>query len=141
MSKSRMVLSSRWIATIARYLTGPTDASPSRIDCGLARSSGSPRAEPPISAATASARDAVLPVHLALDLAREEHVGLLERVVVRLGRATELVVDREHRDVVGAEGPIDHHLHRDPAVREDRRIRTGGSAAAGRVADPERVDL
>ena len=38
-----------------------------------------------------------LAVELGLDLAREEHVRLLERVVVRLGRAAELVVDREHR--------------------------------------------
>src|SRR5262245_15388722 len=34
-------------------------------------------------------------VELRLDLALEEEVGLLERVVVLLGRAARLVVDRE----------------------------------------------
>src|SRR4249919_3559798 len=52
----------------------------------------------------------VLAVHLALDLAGDEDVRLLERMVVRLGRAAQLIIDGEHRDVVGPEGPVDHHL-------------------------------
>ena len=45
----------------------------------------------------------VLAVELALDLAGEEDVRLLERVVVGLGRAAQLVVHREHRHVVRTE--------------------------------------
>ena len=72
-------------------------------------------------------------VELGLDLAREEHVRLLERVVVRLRRAADLVVDGEHRHVVGAERLVHEHLHGDPAVREDRDVHAGGLAAARRV--------
>ena len=64
MLKSRIVFSSRSIATIARYFTGPTDASRSRIVFGFARSSAIPRADPPISAATASACDPDRPVRI-----------------------------------------------------------------------------
>ena len=42
--------------------TGPTDDRASRIVFGLARSRAMPRALPPISAATASARDASRPL-------------------------------------------------------------------------------
>jgi hypothetical protein len=64
MLKSLIVFSSRWIATSARYFTGPTDASASRIAWGRARSRPIPRADPPISAATCSANGAVLPVRI-----------------------------------------------------------------------------
>ena len=67
---------------------------------------------------------------------REEHVRLLERVVVRLGRAADLVVDREHRHAVGAERLVDQHLHGDPAVGEDRDVHAGGLPAARRVRRP-----
>ena len=77
-----------------------------------------------------------LAVELGLDLAREEDVGLLERVVVRLRRAADLVVDGEHRHVVGAERLVDEHLHGDPAVGEDRDVHAGGLAAARRVRRP-----
>ncbi len=76
-----------------------------------------------------------LAVELGLDLARQEEVRLLERVVVLLGRAAELVVDREHRQQVGAEDPVDEHLHRDPAVGEQRGVHAGRLAAAGRIVD------
>src|SRR6478735_6280079 len=62
----------------------------------------------PVDRADAGERDVtgsegvVLAVDLALALAGEEDVGLLERMVVRLGGAAELVVDGEHRDVVSA---------------------------------------
>ena len=83
----------------------------------------------------------VLAVELALDLAGEEDVRLLERVVVRLGGAAELVVDGEHRHVVGAEDAVDQHLHRDAAVGEERRVGAGRGAAAGRILDPQRLEL
>src|SRR5690349_4380904 len=51
-----------------------------------------------------------LTVEDALDLTIEEEVRLLERMVVDLGRATRLVVDREHRQQFGPEDPIDQHL-------------------------------
>ena len=51
----------------------------------------------------AGAERVALAVELGLDLALEEEVRLLERVVVRLGGAAGLVVDGEHRHVVGAE--------------------------------------
>ena len=83
----------------------------------------------------------MLAVELRLDLAGEEDVGLLERMVVGLGRAAELVVDREHRHVVGAELVIDEHLHRDPAVHDERRVATGGRTTTGRVLDAQGLEL
>ena len=47
----------------------------------------------------------MLAVELGLDLAVEDQVGLLEGVVVGLCRTVGLVVDREHRQVVGARSP------------------------------------
>ena len=55
-----------------------------------------------------------LSVELRLDLAGEEEVRLLERVVVGLRRAARLVVDGEHRQQVGAEDLVDEHLHAIP---------------------------
>ncbi len=82
-----------------------------------------------------------LPVHLSLDLAGEEEVCLLERVVVLLGRSADLVVDREHRRVIGAERAVDQHLHRDAAVRQERGVHPGRLPAASRIADSERLEL
>ena len=74
----------------------------------------------------------MLPVELTLDLAREEEVRLLERMVVGLGSAADLVVDREHRHVIGAEGMIDEHLHRDPAVDQQGRVHARLKPVRGR---------
>src|SRR3954452_2271481 len=82
-----------------------------------------------------------LAVEDALDLAVKEEVGLLERMVMDLGGATGLVVDGEDGQELGAEDAIDEHLHRDAAVREDRSVHAGGSAATGGVADAERLGL
>ncbi len=76
----------------------------------------------------------LLAVEDALDLAVEEEVRLLERVVVDLRRATRLVVDGEDRQQLGPEDAIDEHLHRDPAVGEDRRVHPGRAPATGWVA-------
>ena len=78
-----------------------------------------------------------LAVQLRLDLAVEEEVGLLERVVVDLRGAARLVVDGEHREQLGAEDPVDQHLHADPAVDDSavsrptgRRPRAGSASAS-----------
>ena len=82
-----------------------------------------------------------LAVELELDLASEEEVGLLERVVVGLGRPADLVVDREHRQQVGAEVAIDEHLHRDPAVDEQGDVHADRLPPVGRIADAECLRL
>ena len=82
-----------------------------------------------------------LAVQLALDLAGKEHVGLLERMVVRLCCSADLVVDGEHRHLVGAERPVDQHLHGDPAVGEDRGVRPGRGATTGGIVDAESLGL
>src|SRR3954451_6826783 len=78
-----------------------------------------------------------LAVELGLDLAGQEEVRLLERVVVRLRRAADLVVDREDREQVGTEDAIDEHLDGDPAVGEEGRVHACRTAPARRIADGE----
>jgi hypothetical protein len=74
-----------------------------------------------------------LAVQLRLDLAVQEEVRLLERVVVDLCRAAGLVVDGEQRQVVGAEHRVDEHLHADAAVDDERGVTADRPAAAGRI--------
>src|SRR5262245_53940642 len=67
----------------------------------------------------AGSEDVHLAVELSLDHAREEVVRLLEWVVVLLRRSVDLVVDREHRQEVGAEDAIEPPLPRDRVVRHE----------------------
>ncbi len=46
-------------------------------------------------------------------------------MVVGAGEAARLVLDHEHRGQVGAEVGVDHHLHGDPAVDEQRGAHAG----------------
>src|SRR6188472_2734790 len=61
-------------------------------------------------------------VELRGDLAVEEEVRLLERVVVDLRRSARLVIDGEHGEQLGAEDAVDEHLHTDAAVDDERRV-------------------
>src|SRR4051794_28600452 len=79
-------VSGRWLG---RLRLEPADAFGARVVEAVDRANARERD-------VARAECVVLAVHLALDLPREEHVGLLERVVVRLGGPAELVVDGEH---------------------------------------------
>jgi hypothetical protein len=53
-----------------------------------------------------------------VDLAVEHVVRLLERVVVRVGSRSRLVVDHEHRVQLRVEPLVHEHLHLDAAVGE-----------------------
>jgi hypothetical protein len=66
-----------------------------------------------------------LAVELALRPALQEQVRLLERVVVPAGRTVRVVVDHEHRGQIRAEVRVDHHLHRDAAVDQQRGAHAG----------------
>ena len=71
-----------------------------------------------------------------VDLSFEDVVRLLERVVVRVGAGSRLVVDHEHRVELRVEPLVDEHLHGDPAVGED-----GGRHAPGHGRRTHRLAL
>ena len=89
----------------------------------------------------AGADDVGSSLQLGLDLAVEEEIGLLERMVMDLCRTARLVVDREHRQQLGAEDAIDEHLDADPAVHHERRVAPGGCPAACRIAECKGLGL
>ena len=62
-----------------------------------------------------------LAVELGIDLAFEDQVRLLVRVVVAPGEPARLVLHHEHREELRAEVGVDHHLHGDAAIDEERR--------------------
>ena len=83
----------------------------------------------------AGAQEDRLAVGERLDLALEDVVRLLERMVVRLRDAAGLVLHHEHRVQHGAEPLVDEHLQRDAAVGEQRRghARRDGGGVDGRA--------
>src|SRR5581483_914270 len=70
------------------------------------------------------------------DLALEQVIRLLERMVVRMRDRTGLVRHHEHRVQLRVEARVDEHLHGDAAVRERRRrhARGDGRRSDGRTA-------
>ncbi len=82
-----------------------------------------------------------LAVELGLDLPVEEEVRLLERMVVDLRRAAGLVVDGEHREQLGADDPVDEHLHADAAVHDQRGVSARGPPPTGGVGERQRLGL
>ena len=69
-------------------------------------------------------------VETRLDFTLEDEVGLLEGMVVGSGQTIRLVLDHEHGRQVGTLVRVDHHLHGDPAVDQQRGAHAGADGQA-----------
>jgi hypothetical protein len=65
-------------------------------------------------------------VERRLGLPFQEVVRLLERVIMRTGCTIGVVLHHEHRRQLGAQIGVDHHLHVDSSVDEQRRAHARG---------------